>query len=340
MGVVVVAPDKFRGTLTATAAAVAISKAVASVGGVPRSFPMSDGGEGLIEVLCDEVNSRVVDGPLGVKVLASWGVSHGVGIDVAVIEMAQASGLGLVGGAQGNNSVLATTTGTGQLIAGAIDDGFTKILIGCGGSATTDGGLGAVELLRSHPRLWEVELVALTDVRTRFEDAARGFGPQKGASIAQIKVLEERLVELRTRYKTIFAKDVGDLEGSGAAGGLAGGLAALGAKIEPGARYVMREVGISEEVSKADLVVTGEGKLDAESFNGKVVGEMIKLAVAAKKPVLVIVGIADPEGTELATSQGAHVIDLSATFDPWRSSNNTAEMVERATSEFLRNASK
>ncbi len=204
--------------------------------------------------------------------------------------MAQASGLHLVGGAEGNDPVAADTRGTGELIAAALDAGARRILVGHGGSATTDGGLGALKALFPAGRLRGVELVAAVDVRTRFVDAADRFAAQKGASPAQIELLRRRLERLAQVYRDEHGMEVGELVGSGAAGGLAGGLAAVGALIEPGFDLIAEELDLVDAFENVDLVVTGEGFVDRSSFEGKVVGGVVDLAGEVGVPVLVVAG--------------------------------------------------
>ena len=170
------------------------------------------------------------------------------------------------------------TAGTGELIARALDHGARRIVVGLGGSATTDGGLGAVEALPSPARLRTVELEVACDVRTRFVDAAAVFAPQKGASPAQVDLLTARLEQLVVRYRDEFGVDVSELDGAGAAGGLAGGLAALGGRLVSGFELVAEHVDLEERACAADVVVTGEGHLDAQSLDGKVVGGVCGLA--------------------------------------------------------------
>ena len=198
----------------------------------------------------------------------------------AVIEMARASGLALAGGAEGNDPLRASTIGTGQLLDRALEDGARSIVVGLGGSATTDGGLGAIEALRSPARLRAVDVRVACDVRTRFVDAAAVFAPQKGATAAQVALLTARLEQLARRYAVEHGVDVTELDGAGAAGGLAGGLAALGARLVGGFDLVAEHVELDERVNHADVVVTGEGYLDAQSLDGKVVGGVCDLAAA------------------------------------------------------------
>ncbi len=221
---VVAAPDKFRGTATAAEVASAIAEAVEALGHTCTTVPMADGGEGTLEVLGGANRVTTVTGPLGRPVDASWRLDR----RSAVIEMAQASGLELAGGAEGNDPIGATTSGTGELISIAVESGATRVLVGVGGSATTDGGLGALQALFPLQRLRGVELVVACDVRTSFVDAAAVFGPQKGASPSQVELLTRRLERLADVYVHDHGVDVRPLVGGGAAGGLAGGLAAAG----------------------------------------------------------------------------------------------------------------
>jgi glycerate kinase len=318
---VLAAPDKFRGTATALEVAAAVAAAVEAADGTCHQQPLADGGEGTLEALGGPNRESVVTGPLGEPTVAAWRLRGGV----AVIEMARASGLDLVGGADGNDPMAATTAGTGELIAEAIEAGAARVLIGVGGSATTDGGLGAIRALPSRARLRGVSLQVLCDVRTGFLDAARVFGPQKGASPAQIELLTRRLERLAQDYAEELGVDVSSLERSGAAGGLAGGLAAHGAQLVDGFEAIADEVALYDALEGADLVITGEGRLDATSFEGKVVGGVAELARAAGVPVLAVVGQVD-EGLDPPID----VIDLSAEYGSDEAMTATAECVRRA----------
>jgi glycerate kinase len=283
---VVIAPDKFKGTATAPAVARAIADRLWETGHDTVEVPMADGGEGFLDVLGGANRTTTVTGPLGRPVEAGWRLSK----RVAVIEMAAASGLDLAGGPEGNDPIGATTAGTGELISVAVESGATRVLVGAGGSATTDGGLGALQALHPPQRLRGIELVVACDVRTLFTDAAAVFAPQKGASPAQVELLRRRLERLAQVFRSESGIDVDSLEGSGAAGGLAGGLATVGADLVSGFEVVLDEVGLDEQIEGADLVVTGEGFLDAESFDGKVVGGVAGLAAELGVPCLAVVG--------------------------------------------------
>jgi glycerate kinase len=283
---VVAAPDKFRGTATAAEIAGAIARAVEAAGHTCDRAPMADGGEGTLDVLGGANRRSTVTGPLGEPVEAGWRLDR----RSAIVEMAEASGLELAGGPDGNDPVAASTTGTGELIAEAIEAGARRVLVAVGGSATTDGGLGALRALYPLQRLRGIELIVACDVRTRFVDAAERFGPQKGASEAQVRLLHGRLERLADVYLTEHGVDVRELDGSGAAGGLAGGLAAVGARLDSGFEVVAEEIELFDRMERADLVITGEGFIDAESFDGKVVGGVADLAGEIGIPVLAIAG--------------------------------------------------
>ena len=185
------------------------------------------------------------------------------------------------------------------MISAAIDAGAKTIIVGVGGSATTDGGLGALRALYPLPRLRGVRLEVACDVRLRFVDAARVFSPQKGATSAQVALLERRLERLVQVYENDYSVDVAGLEGGGAAGGLAGGLACVGASLVPGFDLVAEMVGLDESAESAELLITGEGFLDAESFDGKVVGGVVDLGAALGVPVVAVVGEAFDEAEDL-----------------------------------------
>jgi glycerate 2-kinase len=283
---VLAAPDKFRGTATAAEVARAIARAARSAGATCDEVPLADGGEGTLDVLGGPNRTTTVTGPLGDPVDAAWQLRD----RRAVLESARASGLALVGGAAGNDPIAASTFGTGELIGAAIDSGARRVVLGLGGSATTDGGLGALRALYPAQRLRGVELVVACDVRTPFLEAADVFAAQKGASVAQVELLRRRLERLAQVYLEDYGVDVRRLPGAGAAGGLAGGLAAVGATLVEGFDVVAEEVDLYGAIEAADLVVTGEGFLDAQSFEGKVVGGVAALAAEAGVAVVAVAG--------------------------------------------------
>jgi len=309
MPTALVCPDKFKGTLSAPAAAAAMARGLRAAGfDDVRELPLADGGEGTLDaLLAARGGSRrraTVTGPLGDPVDAEWGMLPG---GTAVVEVARASGLGLV---RRNDPLRASTRGTGELIAVALRGGARSVLVAAGGSATTDGGLGALDALG-----WSfgsVPVVVACDVSTRFLDAARVFAPQKGASDAQVQLLTRRLARLAEEYQARTGVDVTGLDGAGAAGGLAGGLAALGATLEPGFDVVAGAAGLDDLLDDADLVVTGEGRVDATSFAGKVVGGVVEWAADAGVPACgVIAGqVTDEAREELGLHSGVEVLSL------------------------------
>ena len=274
------APDKFRGSLTAAQAARALADGARAAGWECRELPLADGGEGTLEVLGGANRAGVVTGPLGEPVEAGWRLDGGT----AVIEAARAAGLSLAGGAEANDPVGASTRGVGELIAAALAAGAERVIVAVGGSATTDGGLGAVEALGWAP--FAVPVQVACDVQTPFLDAAEVFAPQKGASPEQVRLLVDRLAALAERY----GPGVIGLPGSGAAGGLAGGLAALGAELVPGFGLVAAQAGLEEALQGADLVLTGEGRLDSTSFAGKVVGGVLAASTRLGIEAAVVAG--------------------------------------------------
>lgn len=292
----VVAVDKFRGSATAAEIVDGLTHALERRGWSVDGLALGDGGEGSIDVVGGANRSTVVSGPLGEPVEAGWRLDG----RTAFIEMAAASGLALAGGAEENDPLGASTRGTGQLLAEAVEQGAREIVVFLGGSATTDGGLGAIEALPNPERFREIDLVIACDVTTAFTDAAAVFGPQKGATRAQIRMLTGRLERLAQMYLDRFGVDVRPIPGAGAAGGLAGGLLALGGRIEPGFDYLAERVRLDELLVGADLVVTGEGRLDPTSFEGKVVGGVKRWAGAT--PVLAVAGLVEapelPAGVE------------------------------------------
>jgi glycerate kinase len=328
----VAAPDKFRETASSVAVAEAIGRAAAAVGWSADLAPVADGGEGFLDALLRAGGSRrtaQVTGPLGRLVTAEWGLIEDG--HTAVVEMARASGLELAGGPQHNDPLRATTAGTGELIAAAVSAGARRVLVGLGGSATTDGGLPCLRALSPHARLRGVELIVACDVTTRFVDAARVFGPQKGASDAQVALLTRRLERLVQVYRDDFGVDVSEVEGAGAAGGLAGGLVALGARLVPGFEVVAEAIGLEDRLEGADLVVTGEGWLDEQSFRGKAVGGVLALADAAGVSAAVIVGGAEP-----GAADGRRVISLTERYGEERSRRETVALVEAEVQALLR----
>ncbi|MEX1218651.1 MAG: glycerate kinase [Acidimicrobiales bacterium] len=326
---VVVAPDKFKGTVSASALAEAMSGALTSAGHDAAARPMADGGEGFLDALGGTNRRTTVTGPLGDPVEAGWRLAKGT----AIIEMASASGLVLAGGAEANDAIEATTRGVGELLIAAVEAGARRIVIGVGGSATTDGGLGALKAMHPTQRFRGVDLVVACDVRTHFVDAAEVFAPQKGASPSQVALLRRRLERLAQVFQIETGVDVTDVDGSGAAGGLAGGLLTVGAQLVSGFDFIAEEVGLDELIEGADLVITGEGFLDDESFDGKVVGGVAALCAELDVPCLAIVGEVLEPLPPLPT--GLTVVSMVERFGDTRSFENPTECAIEIALQFV-----
>jgi glycerate kinase len=283
---VLVAPDSFKGTFSAREVAAAIAGGLRSAGREARELPVADGGEGTMEVIVTalggDVRTITATGPLGRPVEAKFALlPDGAG----VVEMAQASGLSLVDEAE-RDAWEASTRGTGELIAAAAEAGASPIIVTVGGSATSDGGAGALGALED-AGIDLPELHVVCDVRVPFEDAPRIFGPQKGADPAMVERLTQRLDELAAG----FPRDPRGEPMTGAAGGLSGGLwAARGARLVPGAPYVLDTIGFDELMRESAFVVTGEGSLDEQTLQGKIVGEVATHCRQGGVPCHAIVG--------------------------------------------------
>jgi glycerate 2-kinase len=282
-----VAPDSFKGTFSASKVAEAIASGIEAGGGEADRCPVADGGEGTMEVLLaalgGERRGAAVRDPLRRPIEASFGLL-GDGA-TAIVETAQASGLPLVAPAD-RDPERADTYGTGELIAAAVAAGARTVLLAVGGSATTDGGAGALEALGDAELLGAVEIEVLCDIATPYEDAARVFAPQKGADPAAIKRLEARLDTLAAK----LPRDPRGVPMTGCAGGLSGGLWAHGARLSHGAAFVLDAVGFDRRLALAAAVVGGEGRLDSQSLEGKVVGEIAARCERAGKPLHLMVG--------------------------------------------------
>lgn len=322
---IVIAPDSFKDSLSAEKVADAIAAGLADV--MPHAqlvkCPMADGGEGTVEAIVAAGNGQLrrnhVQGPLGAPVEAHWGWlpdSH-----TAIIEMAEASGLQLLKPEQ-RNACITSTFGTGELIKAALDAGARRVILAIGGSATNDAGAGAlqalglglfdaqgnhlprgglalahvarIELSDLDPRLAEVRFEIAADVNNPLcgeHGASAIFGPQKGASAEQVRLLDQALGHFADHCATVLPKDVRHEPGSGAAGGL--GFAAkafFGAQFRAGVEVVAELVGLAEAVKGADLVITGEGRFDAQTLRGKTPFGVASIARAEGVPVVVLAG--------------------------------------------------
>ena len=287
-----------------------MSEGIELAGRPAEPCPVADGGEGTLDVLVAELGGELVavrvSDPLGRPIDAQIGLGNDArGAPVAVVESAAASGLALLKSGE-LDPVGASTFGTGELLAAAAREGAETIYLGVGGSATTDGGSGALRAIREAGGLGATRLVVLCDVRTPFEDAARVFGPQKGAGPEEVRRLTRRLNAMAAR----FPRDPRGVPMTGAAGGLAGGLwAQLGAELVPGAPFVLDLIDFDRRMLASRAVVTGEGRLDQQSLAGKLVSEIATRARQSGVPCHAVVGERELD------SFGLRILDLQVVLE-------------------------
>jgi len=304
-------PASLKGVLSARAAAAALARGASEVGVDTTELPVADGGEGTAEALeaalGGEWREALVPDPLGRPVAARWLVLPD---GRAVVEAAAAIGLPLLAPAE-RDPLRASSRGLGELLLATLAESPSALLVALGGTATVDGGAGLREVLRALP----VPTVALCDVRTRLDGAVRLFGPQKGASADDIAVLEQRLAAMEELH--LFA----ELPGAGAAGGLGAAFAALGAELVPGATAVLDLLGFDACLLDHDLVVTGEGQIDATTAEGKAPGEVADRCAVAGVRCFVF------GGRVLVEIEGVETISLSG--DPARAEKDLVELGRR-----------
>jgi glycerate kinase len=298
---VLVAPDCYGDSLSATEAAAAIATGWTRSRPADRFMiaPQSDGGPGFVEVLAGRLGEKRrlrVSGPLDTPVDAAW--VFDAKSTTAYLECAQACGLALLDGPPTPETALAAhSRGVGQLLAEALRAGATRIVVGLGGSACTDGGRGMIAELggleAARRKLAGVELIAASDVEYPLLGpwgAARVFGPQKGADTPTVAALEVRLEEWALELEQAAGRDVSAESGAGAAGGIGAGLLALGGRCESGAAIIAEHTHLAEDLAVAELIVTGEGRFDEQSLHGKVVGSLAEAARPLGIPVVVLAG--------------------------------------------------
>lgn len=309
-------PDSFGGTLSAVEAAAAISAGwvTGRPGDVVTPAPQSDGGPGFVDVLTaafgGEQRVDTVTGPLGAPVRATWLLHDGT----AYLESAQACGLNLAGPPTPASALAATTAGVGDLLLAALRAGARAVVVGLGGSATTDGGRGALDRLggldAARRLLADVDLVAATDVDNPLlgpDGAAAVFAPQKGADPRTVAILEERLTQWAARLhaETAASGPVADTQpGAGAAGGLGAALFACGARRTSGAELVAEATHRRATIADSDLVVTGEGRVDEQTGRGKLVAVVAAEARDEGTPVIVLAGQSTLTGDDVAALAG------------------------------------
>jgi glycerate kinase len=320
---ILVAPDSFKGTYTTLEVTAAIAAGLEAAGRPVDSCPVADGGEGTLAVLTGALGGELLEtevhDPLGRPIEATFALTDGG--TRAIVETASASGLGLVPAAE-RDPIAASTRGTGELIVAAVEAGARTVLLGVGGSASTDGGAGAIAAIREAGGLGPARVTVLCDVQTPFEDAARVYSPQKGADRDAVRRLTRRLNDQARR----LPRDPRGVAMTGAAGGLSGGLwAAFGAELVPGAAFVLDILKFDPRMRAARAVVTGEGCLDRQSLAGKAVSEVATRARQAGVPCHAIVG------TRRLDAFGARILDLQAILEA-----TNLEQIEAAGAELAR----
>jgi glycerate 2-kinase len=359
---VVVAPDKFKGSLTAPAVAAAVRRGLLAFR--PDTdvveLPMADGGDGTVDVALaagwDQVEVEAT-GPTGESIQAAYAVRG----DEALVELAEVVGLSRLP-SKGPDPLSASTYGLGTVLRSAVHQGARRITVGVGGSASTDGGAGmlqalgvrlrdaagaelrpgggqlrdlaTIDLAGLDPRFREVELVIASDVDSPLlgpTGAAAVYGPQKGASAAEVRDLEAGLSRLAQVVGEATGRESADVSGAGAAGGAAfGAIAVLGARIEPGIDLMLELVGFHDVVARAALVVTGEGSLDEQSLRGKVPVGVARAAVEHRVPVVAVSGrcsVGQDQLEAVGLSAAYALSDLES--DPVRSMADASPLLER-----------
>ena len=310
---VLVAPDCYGDSLSAVEAAAAIATGWVRSRPADRFIvaPQSDGGPGFVEVLASrlgETRRLRVSGPLEGTVEAKWVFEPGSA--TAYLECAQACGLALLGGPPTPETALAAhSRGVGQLIAEAVRVGSTRIVVGLGGSACTDGGQGMIAELGglqvARRQMEHVELIAASDTEYPLVGpwgAARVFGPQKGADTATVAALEVRLEAWALELEAVAGRDVSSEPGAAAAGGIGAGLLALGGRCESGAAIIAKHTHLADDLETAEMIVTGEGRFDEQSLHGKVVGFLADAAAPLGIPVIVLAGQVGLENSVVRSS--------------------------------------
>ncbi len=323
-----VAPDSFKGTLDAPEVAAAIGAGLIAGGAASIDLcPVADGGEGTMDLLSGALGGRVLTAlardPLGRPRKARFLLLENG--RTAVVESAEASGLALVAPGE-RDPELASTEGTGELVAAAITAGAGRVLVAAGGTATTDGGTGAIAAIERAGGLRGARIEVLCDVETPFELAAVTFGPQKGADDRAVRRLSARL----ERQAASFARDPTGVSMTGCAGGLSGGLwAALGARLRAGARYVFELLDLPARLARCDAAVSGEGRLDSQSFSGKVVGALAELCRESGTELHVIAGASQVDSGRVR-ELGIASLRLARTVEEIREAGRRVGAGERA----------
>lgn len=369
---ILIAPDSFKGSATALEVGNALAIGFRRV--FPQAeimvLPMADGGEGTVSSLVSatggEIRSSVVKNPIGVPIIAKYGILGDA--TTAVIEMSAASGLTLISSEQ-QNPLVTTTYGTGQLILSALNDGCRRLIIGIGGSATNDGGAGMAQALgvvlktqngmpislggqglselaeidisNLDDRLGETEVVVACDVDNPLTGATGAsfvYGRQKGATPEMMEILDQNLAHYALVIEKRLGRNIGDLSGAGAAGGLGAGLVAFtDAELKPGIEIVTKTVKLAEHLEGVDLVITGEGQLDEQTIHGKTPVGVAKIAQQRNIPVVAIAGGIKGNPTELYQKGITAMIDITPKPMPLnRVMERTVPLLEQASERVAR----
>ena len=337
---IVIACDSYKGCLSSSEVARAAAEGVAEV--YPDCkivrLAVADGGEGTVDALVETLGGHLewaeVSDPLGRPVKAVYGVSG----DLAIIESAAACGLTLLSKEE-RNPLIATTKGLGELILAAIDKGCRRFLIGLGGSATNDGGMGMISADGFLERARGMKFTVACDVDTPYigaHGASRVFGPQKGASEEDVEILEERLRGYALKILADTGIDVSDMAGAGAAGGLGGAFRAyLGAELKRGVDLVLDQIGFDSIIDGADLVITGEGCSDYQTLKGKTAAGVLERAKRKGIPVMLVSGaIRDGQmlrdgGFGIIAAASPEEMSLAEAMRPETAEHNIYETVKR-----------
>lgn len=367
----VIAPDSFKGSMTAKQVCDAVEKGIKNVFPEAKCIkvPMADGGEGTVQSLVDATEGKVyearVTGPLGTPVMAQYGILGGA--KTAVIEMASASGIHLVN-ENTRNPLITTTFGTGELVKACLDRGVTRLIMGIGGSATNDGGVGCAQALgvrfldkkgEELPfgglALKDLERIDISNLDKRLQyttlkvacdvsnplcgenGASFIFGPQKGATPEMVELLDNALLHYAGIIKAQFGKDVKDVQGAGAAGGLGAGLLAFtNASLEGGVEIIIDYTRLRDIIKDADFVFTGEGKIDIQTQYGKTPYGVAQIAKEENKKVIAIAGYIEKGMCELYTREFDFMLSIvDKTISEEESMKNGELNIEKRVTQFI-----
>lgn len=369
---IVIAPDSFKESLSASKVAQAISEGIKKI--APESelvcIPMADGGEGTVEALVTATAGKIISVPsvdaLNRPINSFLGVL-GNG-KTAVVEMAAASGLEMLSASE-RNPLIASTYGTGLLLKAAMDAGFAEIIIGIGGSATNDGGAGMAQALgfqlldkngrqiglggeflsglhridctRAHPRLANTRITVACDVKNPLVGPAGAtavYGPQKGATPGMTELLEHGMLNYAKVINCKFGADFSNTPGAGAAGGLGAGLMAFcNAEIRPGFDLIAELTNLDEQISKASLVITGEGKIDSQTAYGKTISGIARVCKKYHIPLIALAGMVSGDLTrlyELGLTSAFAIANRPMTLDD--SKNKAGELLSSTSEQIVR----